>query len=208
MNQEAVVFFNRSQQMLLQLQSSINMQLLSQEQLAIALRSNEETLALFEDLEGAGGIDGARLERVRLKLRGNENGLATGDLLIGIAAGAMLQIAKQALSIGYGRRDYAPKGREVSGACIRDLIWHGRNQAMHYEETRLEPELDGKGKPVKGRDRSTWVKTFSALNEHDPQRFVMAPPFRSLAKDVVDLLGWTHDYQRLLIDMRCLLQMN
>jgi len=207
MNQEAVVFFNRSQQMLLQLHSSINMQLLNQEGLTIALCSNEKTLALFGHLEGTPGIDSARLERIRMKLRGNENGLATGDLLIGIAGGAILQIAKQALSIGYGQRTRAPEGRQVSCTCVRDLIWHGRNQAMHYEETRLEPELNSSGKLIKGRDRSTWVETFRALNQHDPQHFVMAPPFQSLAKDVVDLLGWTHDYPKLDSDMKCLLQM-
>jgi hypothetical protein len=146
MDEQATAFYNRAQGMLLQLHSSINMQLIAQEELEKSRRENEETLALFEGVPDsyANGLD-----RVRMKLRGNENGLATGELLMGVAAGAILQIAKQALSMRYGALTNGPAGREIAGTCVRDLISHGRNQAMHYEETRLEPELNEGGKVIR-----------------------------------------------------------
>ncbi len=201
MSEQATAFYNRAQGMLLQLHSSINIQLIAQEELELSRRANQETLALFEGVPDAYA---AGLDRVRMKLRANENGLATGELLISVAAGAILQIAKQALSIRYGQRMNAPEGRKVSGTWVRDLIWHGRNQAMHYEETRLEPELNDARKVVKGL--STWVKAFEALNQTNPERFVMKEPYQSLAKDVFDLLEWTHDYSKFDDDMKDLLK--
>ncbi|KJS22898.1 MAG: hypothetical protein VR76_15105 [Pseudomonas sp. BRH_c35] len=204
MSEQATAFYNRAQGMLLQLHSSINLQIIAQEALEVSRRANEETLALFDGVPDA-YAEG--LDRVRMKLRANENGLATGELLIGVAAGAILQIAKQALSMRYRDRTNGPEGRELSGTCIRDLIWHGRNQAMHYEETRLEPELNERGKVIRGRDRSTWVETFQTLNQQNPERFVMKEPHQSLAKDVLDLLEWTHHYSKLDSDMKDILNL-
>jgi hypothetical protein len=209
MSDQADVFFMQAQGMLLNLYSSINEQLIMQDGLAGARRRNEETLVLFENAnEEMSETTKKGLDCVRVKLRGNEQGLETGELLINVAAGAILQITQQTLSMRYRKRTKAPEGRAVSCTCVRDLIWHGRNQAMHFEDTRLEPEKNANGKVNKGRDRSTWVETFQELQLQHPGRFVMKTPFQSLAKDVLDELGWTHDFSRLESDMQDLLKIS
>ena len=62
------------------------------------------------------------LDRVKLKLNGNIRAIETYGILVNIAAGALLQISKQALSIAYGKRENAPTGASVSSTCVRDLI--------------------------------------------------------------------------------------
>lgn len=48
--------------------------------------------------------------------------------------GAILQIAKQGISVAHGGLSSAPTGRMIGSAAVRDIIWQGRNQSLHYEE--------------------------------------------------------------------------
>jgi hypothetical protein len=171
-----------------------------------ARQGNQETVELFDGVELRDGLRDAcsvGLDRVKLKLQANIRAIETYGVLIDIAAGALLQISKQALSIAHGKRENAPTGSRISSTCVRDLIWHGSNQSMHYEETRLMPLRNDNGKVIFGC--STWVETFQMLNEQNPGRFEMAPPYRSLAKDVLDALEWTYDYGKFERDMRHLI---
>lgn len=95
------------------------------------------------------------------------------------------------------------RGARVSSSCFRDLIWDGRNQSMHYEDTHLEPIRNDRNNVVV--KRSSWVESFRMLNVQNPGRFEMAQPFRSLALDVLDALGWTYDYGKFESDMRNLM---
>lgn len=89
-------------------------------------------------------------------------------------AAAMLQIAKQGLSAVHGGLTAIPPGRTLHGVELRQIIWQGRNQAMHWEE----------GQPHKGV-----IDCFDALKAAaDPAFGEYAT--RSLAFDVVALLGW------------------
>lgn len=193
MTQDAITYFNQAQTLLLDLHGSLLRSLLARQSMEESRIGNEETLRLFESAEYPAGIEDAcclALDRVRLKLEGNIRAIDTYGLLLGVSAGAILQICKQTLSIAYGKRANGPKGKSVSSSCIRDLIWHGRNQSMHYEETR---------------DNSSWVEEFRTLNTHYPGKFEMVRPYRSLALDVLDLLEWTSDYEKLDSDMRGLI---
>ncbi|QDZ39599.1 hypothetical protein FRE64_06430 [Euhalothece natronophila Z-M001] len=49
-------------------------------------------------------------------------------------AGAVLQIAKQALSIRYAGKPDLPYARSVGTQNIVDVVWEGRNHAMHWDE--------------------------------------------------------------------------
>lgn len=64
---------------------------------------------------------------------------------IGVIAGAILQVAKQALSYRWGSKKGAlvvTSARSIFSQSIIEVIWEGRNHAMHWE--------DGPGrKPVK-----------------------------------------------------------
>jgi hypothetical protein len=89
-------------------------------------------------------------------------------------ASALLQIATHGLSAVHGGLAPIPAGRSIHGVDLKDLIWQGRNQAMHWEE----------GHPHKGV-----VACFDVL------KIAADPVFgdyatRSLAFDVVALLEW------------------
>ena len=51
-----------------------------------------------------------------------------------ILAGTVLQIAKQALSIRYGGKPDLPTARTIGTQSIVEVVWEGRNHAMHWDE--------------------------------------------------------------------------
>jgi hypothetical protein len=52
---------------------------------------------------------------------------------ISALSGAILQIAKQCISLKYGKPKSAPAGKDIDGILIKEIIWEGRNQSIHYE---------------------------------------------------------------------------
>ncbi|MCF1248643.1 MAG: hypothetical protein ACWA7D_10295 [Pseudomonas asiatica] len=196
MSGQATDYFNQVQSMLLSLHNSLLTHQIAKDEIEAARQSNAATLAAMVGAE-LDDNENARLDRTRMKLQANDRALETYDVLINVAAGALLQIAKQVMSMKYGsKREDVPKGRALAGTCIRDLIWHGRNQAMHYEDTIISPQP--------GRQSSSWVEIFQDLNARYPNRFVMTSPYKSCAIDVLDELGWTFSYSTLEQDIRSL----
>ena len=49
-------------------------------------------------------------------------------------AGAVLQIGKQALSIRHAGKPNLPAARTIGTQNIVDVVWEGRNHAMHWDE--------------------------------------------------------------------------
>lgn len=49
-------------------------------------------------------------------------------------SGAILQIAKQGLSICFGKEKNCPIVREIAGERLSSVIFCARNQSLHYEE--------------------------------------------------------------------------
>jgi hypothetical protein len=71
-----------------------------------------------------------------------ESAMEARRLSRSVLAGAILQLGKQGISAVHGRdRDNAPTGDAVGGQCERDVIWEGRNQAMHWEEGSLSKRV-------------------------------------------------------------------
>lgn len=56
-------------------------------------------------------------------------------------AGNLLQIAKQGISIVHGKPHNCPNGRFIGTQSLKAIIWNGRNQALHWEDSRLKPEI-------------------------------------------------------------------
>ena len=112
----------------------------------------------------------------------------------GAICGALLQIAKQGISSEFGKsRNDAPEGPRIGSEPIRNVIWEGRNQSMHFES----PEQVGR----KIR------QTFSALEQSFGFQFHMSPEpadLRNLAGETVEVLGWW-DYEKYLNDMAAFL---
>jgi hypothetical protein len=105
-------------------------------------------------------------------------------------AGAILQIAKQGISVVHGGLAAAPEGRIIGSLPIRDLIWQARNQALHFEEGSFSQAV---------------TTLFYALEaEQGPQFSLAQHAKQSRAKQVLGLLRWD-SYENYLNDMVTLL---
>jgi len=113
------------------------------------------------------------------------------DTAAAAAAGSILQIAKLCISMAWPSTDRFSKGRMVGSQHLSRVIWQARNQALHFEE----------GMP---RDRRTreCIEALSVEVGLDIRQLAETP--RSLAKDVVGLLGW-HSYEGFARDMCAML---
>jgi hypothetical protein len=94
--------------------------------------------------------------------------------------GALLQVAKQGISAEYGKhRDGAPEARRIGSEPLRNVIWEGRNQSMHFETPeQVGPKIRA---------------TFATLEADFGAQFHLPPApgdLRNLAGEVVELLGW------------------
>lgn len=89
-------------------------------------------------------------------------------------AGSLLQYAKQGISIAHGGLEACPAGRLIGRQPLKQLVWQGRNQALHWEDGN--PHL-----PVK--------RCFDMLAADFDQLFT-GYSARNLAFEVVRLLGW------------------
>lgn len=105
-------------------------------------------------------------------------------------AGAVLQIAKQGISLVHSGLKTAPEGRRIGSASIRDIIWPARNQALHYEEGTFNAAVTG---------------LFATLEREQGAHFSLSVHSnQSRAKQVLALLGWV-DHATYLQDMTVLL---
>ncbi len=109
---------------------------------------------------------------------------------IGALCGALLQIAKQGVSLVYGGLNDCPNGRSIGCEKLKNIIWQGRNQSMHYEEVNLNQSV----KNCFANLESTFGSNYS-LTLHSR---------KNLAYHVIDLLEWK-DYTKYEADMRTLL---
>lgn len=87
---------------------------------------------------------------------------------------ALLQIAKQGISLVYRGLHSCPNGRKIGRRYLKEIIWEGRNQTMHYEE---------------GNCRSPIVNLFSDLAK-DNAVFNKYNTY-NLAFEIIKLLNWT-----------------
>lgn len=91
------------------------------------------------------------------------------------AAGAVLQNAKQGISIVHGGRHTCPEGRLVTPSqSLKNVVWQGRNQAIHWEDGSLNQAV---------------LDCFSALGTENHPRFADVYG-GSRAFDILHLLGW------------------
>lgn len=109
------------------------------------------------------------------------------------AAGAVLQIARLCISIRDWPEDQRPhKGRKIGSQALASVIWYSRNQAVHFEE--------GDPKSKKTRHCLDLLHKECGLEIGN----LDATPRRSLARQVINLLGW-HSYELFAKDMVTLL---
>ena len=118
--------------------------------------------------------------------------LADRSASLAVLASAVLQMAKQGISMVFGRPENCPNGRDVFGSQLKWVIWAGRNQAQHYEEPRLINEET--------------ERVFRLISAHSAGHLELdARCGVNLAFDIVRILGW-NNYENYLRDMQLLLR--
>jgi hypothetical protein len=132
------------------------------------------------------GPDKEQNEKGR-ELREVEQRLEAHSFSLAALAGAVLQNAKQGISIVHGQPANAPDGRSIGSLSLRTVIWEGRNQAIHWEDGPLRP---------------AGANCFAALASEQDAKFAEHGQ-RSLAMDCIALLGW-RDFEAFAADMRSL----
>jgi hypothetical protein len=114
------------------------------------------------------------------------------ELSVAIGAGAVLQVAKQALSFRFGPLSALPKiGAPCIGSqSVMTVIWEGRNHSMHWEEP-----------PGKSTE---WRKVFAKLEE---ERGLRNREGENMSLEVLMVLGWTTP-EKVLQDLRALVRLD
>ena len=110
---------------------------------------------------------------------------------IAALSGAILQIAKQCISLKYGKPQNAPDGEKIDGILIKEIIWEGRNQSIHYENPK---EIS-----------DNVVTLFSSLDEiRDDEITWNTKSQTNFAFEIVQFLGWRtfSDFEKHLKSLR------
>lgn len=119
------------------------------------------------------------------KVHGLTESIEAKSASISALSGAILQLAKQCISLRYGRPQNAPDGPDVDGISVKEIIWEGRNQSIHYENPK---EIsDGV------------VGLFKRLDASRNDGVVWNPRSQiNFAFEVVSFLGWStyENYER------------
>ncbi len=177
--QRSVAYLKRTSKVSREIIQMLALQDVEMEQFKERLERQHRDLEIAERVTIEGLPDEVeRVVRQRTKLEATKEALKTYESSANILAGSVFQIAKQGMSIaGKKVKGYSNKGRFIAGIRVRDIVWQGRNQAMHYEATATE---------------ASWRDVFVKLDLANPGAFCMKPPYESRAKAIFDLLGWQH----------------
>lgn len=177
---------------------AVSEQLKSKERELKAHQRDFQTSDLNEDFSDAyvtaafarAGRAAQEVERLRSDVATLQASVGARQHAVQALAGAILQIAKQGISLVHGGLSVAPPGRSIGSLAVRDVIWQGRNQSMHYEEGKYKPPL---------------ISLFSTLESEQGAQFALASfPKQCRAKQILDLLGWKN-YEAYIQDMHSLL---
>jgi len=112
--------------------------------------------------------------------------VAAHEFSVSALCGNLLQYGKQGLSLQFGKHKHGcPDGRLVGGVPLREVIWQGRNQALHWEN---------------GTFNSAVTECYEQLAASLDPAFTQYKQ-RSMAYEVISHLGWmsAEDFMR---DMR------
>jgi hypothetical protein len=112
--------------------------------------------------------------------------VAAHEFSVSALCGNLLQYGKQGLSLQFGKHKHGcPEGRLVGGVPLHEVIWQGRNQALHWED---------------GTFTNAVTKCFEQLAANLDPVFAQYKQ-RSMAYEVISHLGWrtADDFMR---DMR------
>jgi hypothetical protein len=98
----------------------------------------------------------------------------TRTFAVGALAGTLLQFGKQGISLVHRGLGAAPSGRAIGSQSLKNVIWQGRNQSLHWEEGVFSPAVQDCFKRLAAEVDGSFA---DFLN-------------RNMAMDVVEMLGW------------------
>ena len=99
---------------------------------------------------------------------------------------SLLQIAKQGISTVHGNPSNCPAGRNIGSETLKNVIWQGRNQAIHCEE---------------GNTNQRVKDCFSNLATDFGSDYDLTSDYKeNRARKIIDLLEWNR-YDRYETDM-------
>ena len=107
-----------------------------------------------------------------------------------VLCGSVFQIGRQGISLILKNKDKYSRGRGIGSQHLSNLIWHGRNQAMHWEE----------GVPA---NKYTTACFETLKNDFGPQFDIGVSP-KSMAWNLWAVVGW-NSYEKFEQDMRGIL---
>lgn len=120
------------------------------------------------------GVDKDRF-RKNIETENVAQRVAAREFSVSALAGSLLQFGKQGISLRFGKkRNGCPEGRIVKGLLLHEIIWQGRNQALHWEDGTFHPPTE---------------KCFESLAVNADPLFGQYK-YRNLAYEIISLLGW------------------
>ncbi len=119
------------------------------------------------------------------ELANAQNRLQAREFSRSSVSGGLLQYAKQGISIVHSGLNACPDGRQIGSQILKQVIWQGRNQSIHWEE---------------GNVRQSIQQCFLALAAEQSQEFSQFNA-KNLAFEIVNLLGWV-SFDKFANDMR------
>lgn len=126
----------------------------------------------FNQMANANG----KAENLKIEIDKLQKSIDAKDFSLRSLCGALLQIAKQGISIVHVDLNTCPDGRTIGPETLKNIIWQSRNQSMHFEEGNPHPPVCACFKKLE----LAFGKDFS----------LSAVPPENLARRVVKLLGW------------------
>lgn len=100
--------------------------------------------------------------------------VAAKDFAVAALAAAVLQYAKQGLSVVHGGLSNSPSGRPIGSQALSHVVWQARNQALHWEEGTFSNPVE---------------RCFTTLAAEYGRQFQDFRT-RNLAREVLELLAW------------------
>lgn len=134
----------------------------------------EDTTLYFEILKQNASVE---IENFAPRIASLQAAIDAKAFSVRAIAGAILQVGKQGIVVAHGGLTPCPSGRSIGSEVLKNVIWQGRNQAMHWEE---------------GRFHANVTQCFQNLEtDFGPQFRIDVTSKCNLAKEVIDLLQWT-----------------
>lgn len=142
----------------------------------------EHHLYQFEIAESMDDFDDSKLNHMHKRVAEAHEAILLIDTAAAAAAGAILQTAKQCITLAWPDKEIRfTKGRIIGATqTLASVIWYGRNQDQHFEEG------NGMRKETLGCIKKLSDEVGLNISSIDEKP-------RSLAKDILYIIGWS-DY--------------